>query len=71
MCVVSVASEVNRSMENIGARRLHTIVEKLCDEYSYDAADREPGTAIVVDKQTVQTKVAELLKQTDLTRFLL
>ena len=46
-------------------------MEKLCDDYSYDAADREPGTAITVDKQTVQTKVAELLKQTDLTRFLL
>lgn len=71
VCWSTVASEVNRSVENIGARRLHTIVEKLCDEYSYDAADSAPGTAIVVNKQTVQTKVAELLKQTDLTRFLL
>jgi ATP-dependent HslUV protease ATP-binding subunit HslU len=69
--VVAVAADVNRHIENIGARRLHTIIERLCDEISFSAPDLAANTQIVVTKQTVVSKVAELLKQTDLTRFLL
>ena len=67
----AVACEVNQFAENIGARRLHTIIEKLCDDVSFDAPDLPAGTQVVIDKDTVQLKMQALMQQTDLTRFLL
>ena len=58
-------------MENIGARRLHTIIERLCDDLSYDAPDQPPGTEVVISEATVREKVHSLMQQTDLSRFLL
>ena len=66
-----MSCDVNRFVENIGARRLHTIIERLVDDLSFDAPDQPAGTKVVITQQTVQSKVESLLQQTDLTRFLL
>jgi ATP-dependent HslUV protease ATP-binding subunit HslU len=69
--LLSVAAEVNRSVENIGARRLNTVIEKIVDEISYNAADDPQGKEYVVDAQFVRSKVGDLLKTTDLGKFIL
>jgi ATP-dependent HslUV protease ATP-binding subunit HslU len=69
--IAELATEINRDVENIGARRLHTIMEKLLEEISFAAADYQESTKIVVDKQYVQKHVGELLKQSDLSKFIL
>lgn len=69
--IAKVAAEVNTSVENIGARRLHTIVEKVMEDVSYDAPEMEADTAVNVDKEFVRAKVGELLKITDLQKFIL
>jgi len=67
----SVACEVNRSVENIGARRLNTVIERIVDDISYNASDVQPGTEYVIDAPFVRSKVGELLKTTDLGKFIL
>jgi ATP-dependent HslUV protease ATP-binding subunit HslU len=62
--------EVNRNVENIGARRLHTVLEKLLDEISFGASDR-PGEKIVIDADYVKTHVGDLAQDTDLSKFIL
>lgn len=69
--IARVAVEVNRAVENIGARRLNTIIAQIVDDISFQAADLDIGTKIVIDKDTVVNKVAPLLKSADLTRYLL
>ena len=68
--IAELATEVNSSVENIGARRLHTIIEKVLDEISFTATDRS-GEKIVIDKQYVQKNLGELVKDTDLSKFIL
>lgn len=68
--IASVAAEVNRSVENIGARRLHTVMERVFDEISFTAPDRS-GDTIVVDRQYVTDNLGDLTKNTDLTRYIL
>ncbi|MCX8501444.1 MAG: ATP-dependent protease ATPase subunit HslU, partial [Alphaproteobacteria bacterium] len=65
-----IAAEINGTIENIGARRLHTVMERLLDEISFTAPDRK-GEAITIDKTYVHDKVAELAKNTDLSKFIL
>ncbi len=67
----SVAVEVNRTVENIGARRLNTVIERIVDDISYNASDVEAGTEYIIDAEFVRSKVKELLKTTDLKQFLL
>ena len=62
--------EVNRNVENIGARRLHTVLEKLLDEVSFSASDR-PEETVVIDADYVKTHVGDLAKDTDLSKFIL
>jgi ATP-dependent HslUV protease ATP-binding subunit HslU len=62
--------EVNRNVENIGARRLHTVLEKLLDEISFSASDR-PGETLVIDAAYVKDHVGDLAKDTDLSKFIL
>ena len=69
--LLSVACEVNRSVENIGARRLNTVIERIVDDISYNASDVEKGTEYVIDRDFVRSKVGELLKTTDLDKFIL
>ncbi|MDE0808020.1 MAG: ATP-dependent protease ATPase subunit HslU [Alphaproteobacteria bacterium] len=62
--------EVNRSVENIGARRLHTVLEKLLDEISFSASDR-PGESVLIDAEYVKIRVGDLAQDTDLSKFIL
>ena len=66
----SIANEVNSTVENIGARRLHTIIEKVLDEISFTATDRA-GEKIIVDSDYIKNNIGELAKDTDLSKFIL
>lgn len=68
--IAAVAAEVNRSVENIGARRLQTILERLLDEISFTAADRG-GETVTIDANTVREQVGDLAKDADLSKFIL
>ena len=68
--IAELATEVNASVENIGARRLHTIIEKVLDEISFTATDRS-GEKIIIDKKYVKKNLGELVKDTDLSKFIL
>ena len=68
--IAELATEINSSVENIGARRLHTIIEKVLDEVSFTATDRS-GEKISIDKKYVQKNLGELVKDTDLSKFIL
>ena len=57
-------------MENIGARRLHTVMEKLVEDISYDASEMKVDK-IIIDEKMVSDKLSELSKDTDLARFVL
>eukprot|EP00948_MAST-09A_sp_MAST-9A-sp1_P002994 g2994.t1 len=71
--IAKVASDINRNVENIGARRLHTVIEKIMDDYSFEAPEMEPGTTVNVTVDIVREKLGdmELLKKTDLKKFIL
>jgi len=68
--IAHIASEVNSSVENIGARRLHTIIERVLDEISFTATDRS-GEKITVDGKYIKDNIGELVKDTDLSKFIL
>ena len=68
--IAHIASEVNSSVENIGARRLHTIIERVLDEISFTATDRA-GEKITVDSKYIKDNIGELVKDTDLSKFIL
>ena len=68
--LAEVAFEVNARTENIGARRLHTVMERLLETVSYDAADRS-GSRVLVDRQYVESNLGELAKNEDLSRYIL
>ena len=68
--LAKISAEVNSSVENIGARRLHTIIEKVLDDISFDATDKA-GETITVDKKFVQDNLGNLVKDTDLSKFIL
>ena len=68
--LAKISTEVNSSIENIGARRLHTIIEKVLDDISFNATDKA-GEKIVVDKEFVQKNLGNLVKDTDLSKFIL
>lgn len=68
--IADMAVEVNRTVENLGARRLQTVLEKLLEEVSYTASDRG-GETVNVDAEMVRTQVGELAKNADLSRFIL
>jgi ATP-dependent HslUV protease ATP-binding subunit HslU len=68
--LAEVAFEVNARTENIGARRLHTVMERLLETVSFDAADRS-GTRVLVDRDYVDSNLGELVKNEDLSRYIL
>ena len=69
--IARLAAEVNRSVENIGARRLHTCMERIIEEISFDAADMEDGSVIKVDVPKVQERLGEMVEKVDLSKFIL
>ena len=68
--LADLAAEINSSVENIGARRLHTVMEKLLEEISFTATDRS-GETIVIEADYVIERVAALAKDADLSKFIL
>ena len=65
-----IAADVNQSVENIGARRLYTVMERVFEELSFTAPDRG-GDEVVVDAGFVETNLGELTKSTDMSRYVL
>ncbi len=68
--LAKLSTEVNSTVENIGARRLHTIIEKVLDEISFTASDKA-GQKITIDKEYVKNNLGDLVKDTDLSKFIL
>ena len=68
--IAQVAADVNRAVENIGARRLQTVLERLLEEISFTATDRG-GEKITLDAEFVRNNVADLAKDTDLSKYIL
>lgn len=68
--VARIAAEVNGEIENIGARRLQTVMEKLLEEVSFDAEDRT-GTTLAIDAAYVDRQLAAVARNTDLSRYVL
>jgi len=68
--IADVAFQVNENTENIGARRLHTVMERLLETVSFEAADRD-GQSVTIDAAYVDQHLGELVKDEDLSRYIL
>ena len=68
--LAEIAAQVNERQENIGARRLHTVLERLLDTLSYEAPDRD-GSSVTIDRAYVDTHLGELVQDPDLSRYIL
>ncbi len=68
--LAELAADINRSVENIGARRLHTVLERLLEDISFDAPDKS-GSSEEITAATVEEKVGSLAKKADLSKFIL
>ena len=68
--IANIATEVNSTIENMGARRLHTIIERVLDEISFTATDRS-GEKIIINSDYIKKNIGELAKDTDLSKFIL
>lgn len=68
--IAALAHEINQRVENIGARRLQTVMERLLEDISFTASDRS-GERVVIDREYVRRQIGELVSATDLSRFIL
>lgn len=68
--LAAIAVDLNATVENIGARRLQTVMERVLDDISFDAPDRS-GSALKIDAGYVDENVGDLARNTDLSRFIL
>ncbi|MBL26537.1 MAG: hypothetical protein CMM50_03160 [Rhodospirillaceae bacterium] len=68
--LAKLAADVNDGVENIGARRLHTVMEKLLEDTSYEASDRS-GSTVIIDAAFVNDHVGDLVRNADLSKFIL
>jgi ATP-dependent HslUV protease ATP-binding subunit HslU len=69
--IARLAEEINTTVENIGARRLHTVLERLVEEVSFTASDEPAGTVVTIDAAYVRQHVSQLAKNADLSKFIL
>jgi len=69
--IAQIAAEVNENVENIGARRLHTILTTILEEVLYDIPDHTSATSIVVNAAHVEEKLSGVVKDRDLSRYIL
>jgi len=69
--IARMAALLNRTVENIGARRLHTVIERIMESISFEAAEMKDGTEIVVDKTLVKERLSEVMVSSDLSRYIL
>lgn len=68
--IAKIASKANEEMQDIGARRLHTVIEKLLEDLSFEA-DEDAGKKFVVDKKMVEEKLGDIIENKDLARYIL
>ncbi|MEE3100992.1 MAG: ATP-dependent protease ATPase subunit HslU, partial [Pseudomonadota bacterium] len=68
--LAEIAAEVNRTVENIGARRLHTVLERVFEELSFEAPDRD-GQSVEIDRAYVEARLSSLAKSADMSRYVL
>ena len=66
-----MAAKLNQTVENIGARRLHTVMERIMEEYSFEAAESKEGKVMIVDKALVVKRLEEVTKSTDISKYIL
>lgn len=69
--IAAVAENMNATSEDIGARRLHTVMERLIEDISFNASDKTPETEVIIDKKYVISRLDEAEKQKDFTKFIL
>ena len=63
--------DARRGLRRVGARRLHTVLERWLEEASFTASDQPPGTSLRIDREYVRTRVGALAKNADLSKFIL
>jgi ATP-dependent HslUV protease ATP-binding subunit HslU len=68
--IADIAAHVNERTENIGARRLHTVLEKLLEDISFEAPEKKNGK-LLIDRKYVKEKLSEIVKDEDLSRYIL
>jgi len=68
--IAEIAEIVNDKAENIGARRLHTILEKILEDISFEAPERK-GEKLLIDRSYVKDKLSEIVKDEDLSKYIL
>jgi ATP-dependent HslUV protease ATP-binding subunit HslU len=68
--IARIAHETNRTVENIGARRLHTVIERIVEEISFNAPD-SAGTTVSITGEYVRERVSEMMLQSDLRKYIL
>lgn len=69
--IARVAADVNKTVENIGARRLHTVLERIVEDISYEAAEMQTGSKVTVSADIVKERVSDMLLQSDLSKYIL
>jgi len=70
--IARIATEANRIVENIGARRLHSVIERIMEEISFEASTHEPGTKLLITKDLVQSRAGDFVtSKQDLAKFIL
>ncbi len=69
--IAQTACYLNQEMENIGARRLHTIMEKVLEDLSFDLPDDVVSKEVTVDQEYVQSKLHKVVKDKDLSKYIL
>lgn len=69
--IARMAAVLNKTVENIGARRLHTVMERIMEHLSFEAAEADAGTVLKVDKALVEGRLKEVTMKTDLSKYIL
>jgi ATP-dependent HslUV protease ATP-binding subunit HslU len=69
--IARMAALLNRTVENIGARRLHTVMERIMEDFSFSAAELEKGSTLTVSKKLVQERLSDVAQKTDLSKYIL
>lgn len=69
--IARMAAQLNKSVENIGARRLHTVLERIMEPISFEAAEMEAGSKVVVDKALVEERLKEVTMKADVSKYIL
>ena len=69
--IARTAATLNKTVENIGARRIHTVMERIMEELSFQAAEMEKGSVLTVDKALVEERLQDVMVKSDLSKYIL